>query len=711
MKKTSKILALLLALVMVFSLSALADMEPPEGDKKDDGMPENGTDTSMALNENASLGGTIFNVTEEGLTQALTEGFELTGEVGQTEADGIELVINSFTTNGFKVTGGEYTIRNSVITGNVTGEVDANDGGGYCAGVTGGVLTIDNCIFTTNGKGGRNGNYTIDCEGSGVLVVINSEIIQTGAAGDPEGYTSAITDPPSNEALTISGYARANMSVGKSSTYYYGSYVETEGWAAMSTDSAQSGFNFYSYDSVGKALYGGYGTYADTSCVDWFYGSVLSSAEVGAIISNNGEIHLFGGDAATADGALAYLPADYENTEDYIAREGRSLVEAGRNCVQLHSPDMGGAGAKSDYFAILEAEDTDFVTSAELDAQATLVDWYEDYGPALGEYVDLVKGAIFLVKSTGSKINLTACTAESSSGVLLMTAPNSDSMSRYAKADNDMAGKGSYLTLTDCDITGDVKAYDYQRNAVVSLESSTWTGAVETWDKETWDAFFSEECKADSKCYWILDTSVYHDGTGNGSTVNVDAGSVWNAVGESNLVALTVEAGGVINGTVTVDGAEVDVAAGGSWTGDIRVVGEAAAEAAPAAEQKDEGAPAAEASFSDGTESGGAQAGNFADLSVNEVIPTADAPETYSADEAGWKQYMLDCAYYAMGTSDSDNKLGSTYYDILNNNMTDMFVNMWGVDSKDAFIAAGGNPSVAPWSLAEGLGTPDSVPG
>ena len=135
--------------------------------------------------------------------------------------------------------------------------------------------------------------------------------------------------------------------------------------------------------------------------------------------------------------------------------------------------------------------------------------------------------------------------------------------------------------------------------------------------------------------------------------------------------------------------------------------GDKKAEGAPEGEgdKKDEGVPA-----SDGTETGGAQAGNFVELSVNEVIPTAAKPETYTADEDGWKQYMLDCAYYAMGTSDSDNKLGSTYYDILNNNMTDMFVNMWGVDSMDAFIAAGGNPTVAPWTLAEGLGTPETVP-
>ena len=146
---------------------------------------------------------------------------------------------------------------------------------------------------------------------------------------------------------------------------------------------------------------------------------------------------------------------------------------------------------------------------------------------------------------------------------------------------------------------------------------------------------------------------------------------------------------------------------------------EAPAEVAPAAAAPDAAAPGAAAPAAEGEasaepgasgESSGAMAGMTADLSVNAVIPTAAAPETYTADADGWVQYMLDCAYYAMGTSDSDNKLGSTYYDILNGGMTDMFVSMWGVDTQDAFIANGGVPSVAPWTLQQGTGTPETVP-
>ena len=556
MKTSAKILSLILVIAMLCSVSALA----ASGEASDESV--------MAMNASAEAGVVLYQISEDGLTDASAdaEGITLSaGVIDETGAEGVEMNITSFTTAGFQVTGGEYTIADSVITKEVVEDVDANATGGAIAAVSNGVLTIDNCTFINNGKGGRNGNYTVECKNTGVLVVINSDIIQTGSAGDPEGYTADIADPPSNAALTISGYARSNMSYGKSQTYYYGSYVETEGWAAMSTDSAQSGFAFYSYDSVGMGLNGGYATYADTSCVDWFYATDLIAAEIGAIISNNGEIHMNNGAAATAE-ALAYLPADYEVTERY--GDGRSSLQGGRNAVQIHSPDMGGGGARGDYHGVLDLVDTDIATTVELDEAATLIDWHE-YNVALGEYVDFVKGADFLVKSTGAYITLDNCTAESYTDTLLLTALNSDSMSRYAHADDDMTGKGTELTITNSDITGDVKHYDYQRNCVVTLSNATWSGAYNAYDKAAWDTLWSDECKADASCYWILDTGKYHDGTGTTAAMIVGADSTWNVTGESCIDVLTVEAGGIINGTVTVNGEVVNTIGGGTWEGDI----------------------------------------------------------------------------------------------------------------------------------------------
>ena len=573
MKKTSKILALVLALCMMLSLGAFASGEPSGSDE-----------TVMSVNASAEAGVIAYAIDENGLTETPSDGVSLaSGEITAEGAKGVVMDISDFSTVGFKVTGGEFTIEDSTITKAPSAVVGANDAGGAIASVTNGTLFIKDSTLVNAGKGGRNGNYTVDCERTGTMVVVNSDIIQTGFSGDPDGYTADIADPPSNLGLLISGYARANMSVGTSKTYYYGSVVTTEGWAAMSTDSAQSGFAFYSYDSIGQALYGGYGTYADTSCVDWFYASDLISAEVGAIISNNGEIHMRNGDAAD-EAVLAYLPEDYEVTEEY--GDGRSLVAAGRNDFQLHSPDMGGGGARGDFVAVLDLEDTDLITTPELDEQAILIDWSSDYGPAVAEYIDLVKGANILVKSTGADIDLKNVTAESSNGVLLLTALNSDSMSRYALASDDMTEKFVTLTITDSAISGDVDHYDYQRNTAVELVNATWDGAYVTIDKADWDAMWSDEAKAHDYCYWILDTEKYFDGEGTVSTLSIDANSVWNVTGASNLDTLTVEAGGVVNGVVTVNGAVVDVTAGGSWEGDITVApaaGAASGEASGAA--------------------------------------------------------------------------------------------------------------------------------
>ena len=488
------------------------------------------------------------------------------GEIREDGMYGVVMNTDDYTMNVVGVTGGRYTIDNCTISKSVSAVPQAR--GGVLAHVTDGLLIIRDSVLTTAGKGGiMYDDYPVECSKTGTMVVVDSEITQTGLGGDPEGFTVDIPDPPSNEALTISGYARASMSLGTGKTYYYGSKVTTEGWAAMSTD--MGSVKFYAYNSDALARRGGYGTYADTSCSNFFYGCTLQGAEIGAIISNNGAVRLYSGrdaDETMFEGlALAGLTKD-----DIQLTDRRSTVIGGRNCFQLHAPEES-KGATRRQIGIVEAYDTDFITSEEVRAQADLVDWREDYGPALGEYVDFVSGADFLVKSHIADIHLTRCTAESYSGVLLLTAVNSDSMGVYALAEHDMTGKGTVLTLTDCGITGDIRACDYQRSCNATLENSVWTGAFVTWDKAEWDGAWSEECAKDAKCYWLLDEGIYNTGTQSVTGLTVDAGSVWNVSGVSDMDILTVEAGGTVNGTVTVNGVLTDVSSGGSWEGDIVV--------------------------------------------------------------------------------------------------------------------------------------------
>ena len=456
------------------------------------------------------------------------------GELGERGMTGVVLDTDDYTMNVVAVTGGTYAIENCVLSKTVSAVPEAK--GGVLAHVTDGLLLIRGSRLTTAGKGGiMYDNYPVECSNTGTMVIVDSEITQTGISGDPAGYTEGISDPPSNEALTISGYARASMSLGTGSTYYYGSTVTTEGWAAMSTD--MGSVKFFAYNSDAFALRGGYGTYADTSCSNWFYGCTLQGAEIGAIISNNGAVRLYSG--ADADDAMfAGLALAGLTTDDITLTDRRSTVLGGRNCFQLHAPEES-KGATRNQIGVVEAYDTDFITSREWNGQADLVNWYEDYGPALGEYVDFVSGADFLVKSHVANIHLTRCTAESYSGVLLMTAVNSDSMGVYALKTHDMTGKGTVLTLTDCAISGDICAYDYQRSCAAALEGTVWSGAFVTWDKAEWDAAWSEACAKDEKCYWLLDEETYNTGTESVTSLTVDAGSVWNVTAASDMDSLT----------------------------------------------------------------------------------------------------------------------------------------------------------------------------
>ena len=544
--KILRISSLILALTLLLSLASFAS----PGFSAEDDEP-------LEAMVHVDADGT--SVTEEGYTFDLTAG-----EITDTGMTGVRMTTDDYYMNIVAVEGGRYELDDCVITKGVSEVPTAK--GGVIAHVADGLLVIKDSALTCAGKGGiQYDDYPVECSATGTLVVINSAITQTGFSGDPEGYTAEIADPPSNEALSISGYARASMSLGTGDTYYYGSVVTTEAWAAMSTD--MGSVRFYAYNSDGIAEHGGYGTYADTSCSNYFYGCTLSGAEIGAIISNNGSVHLYSG-ADADDTVFAGLTLAGYSTEDIELTDRRSTVLGGRNCFQLHAPEES-KGATRNQISVVEAYDTDFITSLELSGQANLVDWYEDYGPALGEYIDFVSGADFLVKSQSADIRLTRCTAESYSGVLLMTAVNSDSMGVYAYNTHDMTGKGTALTLTDCEISGDVCAYDYQRSCAVTLENSVWTGAYRTWDKDEWDAVWSADCAADTKCYWLLDETVYNLGTEAVTGLTVGAGSVWVVTGASNMDTLTVEPGGVIEGVVYVNGAETDVSAGGTWTGII----------------------------------------------------------------------------------------------------------------------------------------------
>ena len=174
--------------------------------------------------------------------------------------------------------------------------VSDEDAGGAAVSVdSGATVYISDSELVVDGAA----RYVTAAYNDAVLVVNSSLVQSTGSNSN----TAEISEPFSNEALLISGTARANFSIGATKTYYFNSTCTAEGWAALSTDSAMGdGLDLYAYNTDGLAENGGYGAYADTNCRVWLYGSRLQSAEIGAIISNSVQIAAF--PAAMADEQL-----------------------------------------------------------------------------------------------------------------------------------------------------------------------------------------------------------------------------------------------------------------------------------------------------------------------------------------------------------------------------------------------------------------------
>ena len=467
------------------------------------------------------------------------------------------------TIRNLNLTSGDYTFNGVVATGantvvtldkckmklGVTKEADPNDSGGSAVSVNdSATMYIKNSDLTVDGAQ----RYVTNTSDTSKLIVNDSSVTQTGS----NEFTTKMSEPFSNPALLISGIARANMSTGSSGTYYFNSTCTTEGWASLSTDASSGNLNLYAYNSKAIAQHGGYGTYADFDCYVWLYGSTLEAAEVGAIISKSGQVMV-------ADGASA--PKDVTKYNTGKSTKAGSKVIGGRNAVMIHAPDMMGEGKAAADCGTLDVINSTLATSRNLKSTR---DYAETYGPAIGAYVDYIRGAALLIKSTSANINFDNAKFDSYSGVNIMTALNSDSMGNYlAEGDGDDVNPIA-ITMKNMDVKGDIKHMDYQRIMTLSLDNNTTlNGAVVSGTMEEWNKLWSAYKKED--CNWVVNDSW---NTVYGVRMTVKKGATWKVTGKSTLSSLKLEKGGTIKGKVQVDGKTVTPDAGKTYTGNIVVM-------------------------------------------------------------------------------------------------------------------------------------------
>ena len=394
------------------------------------------------------------------------------------------------------------------------------------------------------------------------------------------------------------GSSRNLVMTGQSNVYVYNTVCATDGFASWSTDMTRGSMFLYNADCVN--YHGGYGTYAD-GCVVSIYGSSFDSAEYGAFDCNGGTLIIGSSeDANTADD-----PVFLENLAGAeLAEDTPSVIKGDRNAVIMHIVSTFSSG-DPEHNGIVDTNTAgDYFTQNRLYASNSVFSTVDAVGSSAGKfpaplaaYLEHMRGSVIEFRSSNADVLLENCALESASGILFQSVVNLDSSAVQILDDIPTEDiPGICIESVGNDWAGDISHEDYQRPMRLTLADTTLTGAIRAPGIDEWLAFWEEF--ADVHYTPDPDTGVYvndADPTDTGSTftardpnnvylwatgiteynavrgvyLTMDAGSVWNVTGRSNLRSLTAEPGAVIAGIVTVDGETVDVTAGGSWTGEI----------------------------------------------------------------------------------------------------------------------------------------------
>jgi hypothetical protein len=209
------------------------------------------------------------------------------GDISDTEITDLKVVAYNGNEGGVYVEGGKsrVTVDGAVI--NLSGPGKGVGGPGTGAAVKHqGDLTLRNVIIDSSGKS----RFCTVAEQYSTLRVYDSVLISHGVPygegiDSPQGLMA--TPPP---PLEIGGNSRTHCTMSNSFSYFYDSKIICDGWAALSTETAEGFVYLEANDCDVIVTKKGYGAYADPDCHDFFNRCNFDIDGMAAIIAGEGDM-------------------------------------------------------------------------------------------------------------------------------------------------------------------------------------------------------------------------------------------------------------------------------------------------------------------------------------------------------------------------------------------------------------------------------------
>lgn len=276
------------------------------------GMPEGMMQLPSTANTDYFAGICIEDgrVVEKRSTPGVVSG----GTVENTAASGVTITSGIDDLNGIFVRGAsEYTLSDADIVIDADGSNDFLGLGAGAMAEGGATLILKNVNITTTGV---TACATVASNKS-VLKVYNSKLIVNGGTL-PEDYVPFIgpgmKEPPA--PLGISGNARAHVTMDNSESYFYDSTIISEGWGALSTDSAQGYVYLEANNCDVTVRKSGYATYADNGCSVVINNSRLNTPTHTGIMGGESKVVL--NDTRAVSGGIGFLIHNVNSGADVL---------------------------------------------------------------------------------------------------------------------------------------------------------------------------------------------------------------------------------------------------------------------------------------------------------------------------------------------------------------------------------------------------------
>jgi len=209
------------------------------------------------------------------------------GDISDTKVSDLKVVAYNGNEGGVYAEGGgsKVTVDGAVI--NLSGSGKGVGGPGTGVAIKNHAeMTLRNVVIDSSGKS----RFCTVAEKYSTLRVYDS-IISAHGVPYGEGIDSPhglMATPP--DALEIGGNSRAHCTMSNSYSYFYNSKIICDGWAALSTETAEGFVYLEANDCDIIVTKKGYGAYADPDCHDYFNRCNFDIDGMTAIIAGEGDM-------------------------------------------------------------------------------------------------------------------------------------------------------------------------------------------------------------------------------------------------------------------------------------------------------------------------------------------------------------------------------------------------------------------------------------